>query len=200
MQHKLPELPYAIDALEPHLSAETLEFHYGKHHKKYVDTLNDLVRGTEFADRSLEEIVIAAPSGPLRNNAGQTWNHNLYWQELSSKGGGEPRGELAVGIDRSFGSFSAFRSQFNTAAKELFGSGWVWLSRAKENGKLLIESTKDAENPLMQGRTPLLTCDVWEHAYYIDYRNDRAPYLEAFWHLIDWGFASSRLGAKDAGP
>lgn len=196
MKHKLPELPYAMDALEPHISAETLEFHYGKHHKKYVKTLNDLIEGTEFAEKPLEDIVVAASPGPLRNNAAQTWNHTLYWQSLSPKGGGEPRDELAAAIDRRFGSADTFRTEFTAAAKGLFGSGWVWLAQDPGSGELSIESTKDAGNPLMEGRTALLTCDVWEHAYYIDYRNKRAPYIEAFWKLVNWDFAASRLGAK----
>jgi Fe-Mn family superoxide dismutase len=193
MKHKLPELSYAMDGLEPHISAETLEYHYGKHHKKYVDTLNDLIQGTEFENSSLEEVMTKAPAGPLRNNAGQIWNHTLYWHGLSPKGGGQPKGALAKAIDGSFGSFDAFQTQFTTAAKSLFGSGWVWLAQDTANKKLSIESTKDAENPLMHGRNPLLTCDVWEHAYYIDYRNDRAPYIEAFWKLANWEFAASRL-------
>ncbi len=196
MKHKLPELPYALDALEPHISAETLDFHYGKHHKKYVKTLNDLIQDTEFAEMALDDIVVAASPGPLLNNAAQTWNHTLYWQSLSPKGGGEPRGELATAIERRFGSTDSFKKEFTAAAKELFGSGWVWLAQHPDSGELSIESTKDAGNPLMQGQTALLTCDVWEHAYYIDYRNKKASYIEAFWKLVNWDFAASQLGAK----
>jgi len=192
MKHELPELPYAIDALEPHLSAETLEYHWGKHHRKYVDTLNELIEGTEFADKPLDEIVGSAADGPTLNNAAQAWNHDFYWKCLAPDGGGAPTGLLAEAIDSSFESFDAFREEFTEAAKSRFGSGWAWLINTGD-GVVSIETTSNAGNPLMSGRIALLTCDLWEHAYYIDYRNDRGSYLEAFWKLVNWDFVTSRL-------
>lgn len=194
MKHQLPELPYGLDALEPHLSAETLEYHWGKHHRKYVDTLNELIQGTEFADMPLDEIVSSAGEGKLRNNAAQAWNHDFYWKCMAPDGGGEPKGPLAKAIESTYGSFDAFREKFASAGKSLFGSGWVWLVNTGD-GVLSIDATPNAQNPLMTGRIALLTCDVWEHAYYIDYRNDRGGYLDAFWNLVDWDFVASRLNA-----
>lgn len=191
MKHELPKLPFAENALEPHVSAETIQYHYGKHHAKYVSNLNDLLPGTELEDESLEEIVRKA-SGKLFNNAAQVWNHTFYWNCLSPEGGGSPAGILAEEIGRQFGSFEEFQQQFNDAAGSLFGSGWTWLVRDAEK-KLRILQTSNAGNPVTEGATPLLTCDVWEHAYYIDYRNARPEYLDAFWSLVHWDFVSERL-------
>jgi Fe-Mn family superoxide dismutase len=188
MEHKLPELPYNGDALAPHISAETIDYHYGKHHKAYIDNLNKLIPGTEFENMSLEEIVQKA-SGGIFNNAAQIWNHTFYWNCLSPKGGGELSGELAGAITRSFGSLEEFKSKFTNAAVTQFGSGWAWLVQ-NPDGSLAVEATGNAENPLKRGEKALLTCDVWEHAYYIDYRNARAKYLEAFWNLVNWDFVA----------
>ncbi|MBN2188470.1 MAG: superoxide dismutase [Chitinispirillaceae bacterium] len=186
MEHKLPALPFAMDALEPVISKETLEYHYGKHHAAYVANLNKLIAGTEFENLGLEEIVKKAPAGGIFNNAAQVWNHSFYWQCLAPKdGGGEPSGALADAIKKEFGSFAQFKEQFTKAAVTTFGSGWAWLVRNKE-GKLAIESTGNAGTPIRDGKKALLTCDVWEHAYYIDYRNNRAGYVEAFWKLVNW--------------
>jgi Fe-Mn family superoxide dismutase len=176
MEHKLPQLPYARDALAPHISAETIDYHYGKHHQAYVDNLNKLIPGTEFENMSLEDIIRKA-SGGIYNNAAQVWNHTLYWNCLSPRGGGEPTGNLAEAINKSFGSFAAFKEQFTKATATQFGSGWAWLVR----------------NALQEGKTPLLTCDVWEHAYYIDYRNARPKYIENFWSLVNWDFVAGNL-------
>ncbi len=191
MEHKLPELPYAKNALEPYISAETLDYHYGKHHAAYVNNLNKLIQGTEFADLPLEEIVKKA-SGGIFNNAAQTWNHTFYWNSLTPKGNAEPDGALAAAINTSFGSYAHFKETFTTAATTLFGSGWAWLVQ-NPDGTLAVEQTSNAQNPLTTGKTPLLTCDVWEHAYYIDYRNLRPKYLEAFWSLVNWQFAAKNL-------
>ena len=191
MEYKLPELPYNGDALAPHISAETIDYHYGKHHKAYVDNLNKLIPGTEFENMSLEEIVQKA-SGGIFNNAAQIWNHTFYWNGLSPKGGGEPSGELASAITKGFGSFEKFKGKFTNAAVAQFGSGWAWLVKNLD-GSLTIEATSNAENPLKQGKKALLTCDVWEHAYYIDYRNARAKYLEGFWNLVNWDFVAANL-------
>ncbi len=189
MSFELPALPYAKDALAPHISAETIEYHYGKHHQTYVTNLNNLIAGTEFADLSLEEIVKTAAGG-IFNNAAQVWNHTFYWHSLSPNGGGAPTGGLANAIDRTFGSFEQFKEEFTKTAVTTFGSGWAWLVK-KPNGGLELVSTSNAATPLTAGQTPLLTCDVWEHAYYIDYRNLRPKYLEAFWALVNWEFASA---------
>ena len=192
MEHTLPDLPYAQDALAPHISPETLEFHYGKHHNTYVVNLNNLIADTEFADKSLAEIITSAPTGPIFNNAAQVWNHTFYWNSLSPTGGGEPSGAIADAINTSFGSFAAFQEAFTPKAVTLFGSGWAWLVK-NADGSLSIEQTSNAGNPLTDGKTPILTCDVWEHAYYIDYRNARPKYLEAFWNLVNWDFANANL-------
>ena len=193
-QFTLPELPYAADALEPHISAETLSFHHGKHHAAYVGKLNGLIESTEFANASLEDI-IQKSSGGLFNNAAQVWNHSFYWNCLSPNGGGEPGGALGSAITEFFGGFDAFREQFDAAAVGNFGSGWTWLVK-NTDGSLEIVNTDDAENPMTGGQTPLLTCDVWEHAYYIDYRNARPDYLKAFWQLVNWDFvAANHAGA-----
>jgi superoxide dismutase, Fe-Mn family len=184
MTHMLPPLPYVKDAPPPIISAETLEYHYGKHHQTYVDNLNKLIVGTEFAEAPLEQMVRKA-QGPVFNNAAQVWNHTFYWSGLKPKGGGEPGGALGAAIAKAFGSFAAFKQQFTQAAVTLFGSGWAWLVK-KSDGSLTIVQTSNAGNPMTSGDTPLLTCDVWEHAYYIDYRNARAKYVEAFWGLVNW--------------
>ena len=187
----LPELPYAIDALAPHISKETLEFHYGKHHQAYVTNLGKLIEGTQFANASLEEIILKSEGGVF-NNAAQIWNHTFYWNSLSPKGGGEPTGKIAEAINKDFGSFSAFKEAFTKAAATLFGSGWAFLVQ-DASGKLSITQEPNAGNPLTKDLTPILTCDVWEHAYYIDYRNARPKYIETFWNLVNWDFASSNL-------
>ena len=191
MEHKLPELPYANDALAPGISAETIEYHYGKHHKAYVDNLNKLIPGTEFEKMSLEEIVKKA-SGGIFNNAAQDWNHSFYWNCLSPKAGGEPAGALANAINKNFGSFAQFKEKFSNTAVTTFGSGWAWLVK-NSDGTLSIESSSNAGNPLKDGKKALLTCDVWEHAYYIDYRNARAKYIEAFWNMVNWKFVEQNL-------
>src|SRR6056297_1177475 len=191
MSFSLPDLPYAKDALEPHISAETLEYHYGKHHQTYVDKLNGMIDGTPDADKSLEEIIKSA-SGGLFNNAAQVWNHTFYWHCLSPNGGGAPSGALAEAIERDFGSFDTFKENFTESATGNFGSGWTWLVQ-NGDGSLAIVNTDDAETPLTGSATPLLTCDVWEHAYYIDYRNARPKYLEAFWNLVNWDFVASQM-------
>ena len=192
-RHQLPELPYSRDALEPHISADTLDYHYGKHHASYVEKLNGLIEGTEFESATLEEIVRNA-SGNIFNNAAQVWNHNFYWQCLSPDGGGEPQGKLARAIENEFSTFSEFVDQFDAAAKGNFGSGWTWLTK-DSGGNLGIVNTDDAGNPMTDDRQPLLTCDVWEHAYYLDYRNRRDEYLGAFWKLVNWDFV-----ARNAAP
>lgn len=191
MTFTLPELPYAMDALAPHISKETLEYHYGKHHQTYVTNLNKLVEGTDSAAMSLEELVKTA-SGGIFNNAAQIWNHSFYWGCLSPNGGGEPTGALLEAINQAFGSFVAFKEQFTQASITTFGSGWGWLAQDNK-GQLKIVSTSNAANPMTSGLTPLLTCDVWEHAYYIDYRNRRPDYLNAFWALVNWDFVASNL-------
>ena len=191
MEHKLPDLPYAKDALAPHISAETLEFHYGKHHATYVTNLNKLIVGTEFANLPLEEICKRA-SGGIFNNAAQVWNHTFYWNCLAPKAGGEPTGALAEAITLAFGSFAAFKEKFTATAVGTFGSGWAWLVK-NPDGSLALESTSYAANPLTAGKKPLLTCDVWEHAYYIDYRNARPKYVEAFWNLVNWKFVEANF-------
>lgn len=193
MSHRLPELPYAMNALEPHISQETLEYHYGKHHQTYVDKLNGLVPGTEFENASLEEIITKA-SGAIFNNGAQIWNHTFYWNCLAPQGGGEPNGALMDAIRENFGSFADFKEKFSQSAITLFGSGWAWLVK-NPDGSLDIVGTSNAGNPLTEGKTPLLTCDVWEHAYYIDYRNARPKYLEAFWNLANWDFVAKNLAS-----
>lgn len=191
MEHKLPELPYAQDALAPEISAETLEYHYGKHHKAYVDNLNKLIPDTEFEKLPLEDIIRKA-SGGIFNNAAQVWNHAFYWNCLLPKGSSTPVGDLADAINKTFGSFEQFKEKFTSAAVTLFGSGWAWLVK-NPDGSLAIEASSNAGNPLKDGKKALLTCDVWEHAYYIDYRNARAKYLDAFWNLVNWEFISQNL-------
>ncbi len=191
MAFELPPLPYKMDALEPFISRETLEYHYGKHHQAYVNNLNNLVPGTEFESASLEEIVKRSKGGVF-NNAAQVWNHTFYWDCLSPSGGGEPKGTVLDAIAGSFGSFTAFKDQFTKAAATLFGSGWAWLVKTS-GGKLEIVQESNAGNPMTNGKTPLLTCDVWEHAYYIDKRNRRPDYIADFWNLVNWDFVKKGL-------
>jgi len=191
MIHELPKLPYAPDALEPYISKRTIEFHYGKHHQAYVNNLNKLIPGTPFENAALEEIVRKAAGG-IFNNGAQVWNHTFYWNCLKPQGGGEPAGLLAEAIIKNFGSFGEFREKFSTAAATLFGSGWAWLIK-KEDGSLEIVQESNAGNPLKNGATPLLTCDVWEHAYYLDKQNMRPDYIADFWKLVDWTAVAGRL-------
>jgi len=186
-----PDLPYAHNALEPHISEETISFHYGKHHRTYFDNLIKMIEGTEHANQSLEEI-IKTSSGGIFNNAAQIWNHTFYWNCLKPQGGGEPTGALADAINKSFGSFAEFKEKFTQTAVTTFGSGWGWLVQ-NSDGSLELVSTSNAQCPMTQNQTALLTCDVWEHAYYIDYRNARPKYLEGFWQLVNWDFVSSQF-------
>ncbi|RUO33039.1 superoxide dismutase [Aliidiomarina soli] len=193
MAFELPALPYEKNALEPHISAETLEFHYGKHHQTYVDKLNAQVEGSEYAGKSLEDI-IKSSSGGLFNNAAQVWNHTFYWNCLSPNGGGEPSGAVADAISKKFGSFDKFKEEFTNQAIGNFASGWTWLVKTADGGVDIV-NTDDAETPLTDDSvTPILTVDVWEHAYYIDYRNARPKYLEAFWNLVNWEFVAKNFG------
>jgi Fe-Mn family superoxide dismutase len=191
MTFELPRLLYAQNALEPHISARTLEFHYGKHHQTYVNNLNNLIKGTEFENASLEEIIKNATAGVF-NNAAQIWNHTFYWESFAPKAGGEPAGALADAINKSFGSFVKFKEKFSAASVTLFGSGWAWLVK-KDDGTLDILQESNAGNPMTKGLIPLLTCDVWEHAYYLDYQNRRPDYVTAFWNLIDWNKIEKRF-------
>jgi Fe-Mn family superoxide dismutase len=191
MAFELPKLPYGLDELAPHISKETLEYHYGKHHQSYVDKLNGLIGGTEFENAPLEDIVRKADGG-IFNNGAQVWNHTFYFNSLSPNGGGEPEGELADLIKTSFGSFDGFKEQFSAAAATLFGSGWAWLVK-KDNGQLDIVQESNAGNPLRKNLVPLLTIDVWEHAYYLDRQNKRPAYIDAFWNVVDWKAVADRL-------
>ena len=194
MAHELPALPYAKDALQPHISAETLEYHYGKHHNAYVTNLNNLIKGTDFETLSLEDIVLKS-SGGIFNNAAQVWNHTFYWNCLSPNGGGEPAGALAAAINAKFGSFAAFKEEFSKCAVGTFGSGWAWLVK-NADGSVELMSTSNAGTPMTSGKTALLTCDVWEHAYYIDYRNLRPKFVETFLgNLANWSFAEQNFAA-----
>lgn len=192
MTFELPPLPYAKNALEPHISAETLEYHHGKHHQTYVTNLNNLIKGTEFEKLTLEEIILKS-SGGIFNNAAQVWNHTFYWHCLAPKAGGEPKGHLAEAITKAFGSFAQFKEKFSQSAVTNFGSGWTWLVKNKD-GSLAIVNTANADSPMTKGQKALLTVDVWEHAYYIDYRNARAKYVEMFWNLVNWDFVAKNLG------
>ena len=191
MTHELPKLPYGLNALEPFISQRTIEFHYGKHHQAYVNNLNKLIVGTEFVNASLEEIIRKA-SGGIFNNGAQVWNHTFYWNCMKPKAGGEPKGILYEAILKNFGSFAEFKEKFSTAAATLFGSGWAWLVK-KPDGTLDITQESNAGNPLRSGLTPLLTCDVWEHAYYLDKQNLRPNYIADFWNLVDWDTVAGRL-------
>ena len=192
MAIELPALPYDRTALEPHISGETIDFHYGKHHKTYVDNLNKMIEGTEFADMALEDIIRKSQGG-MFNNAAQIWNHTFYWNCLKPDGGGEPTGKLADAINAAFGDFAKFKDEFTKTSVGTFGSGWGWLVQ-RPDGSLALASTPNAATPLTGEDTPLLTCDVWEHAYYIDYRNARQAYLDAFWKVVDWNAVAGRRG------
>lgn len=191
MTHQLPPLPYEKTALEPFISAETLDYHYGKHHQAYVTNLNNLIPGTEFENLSLEEI-IQKSSGGIFNNAAQVWNHTFYWNSLKPNGGGQPTGALAEAINKTFGSFEKFKEEFTKCAVTTFGSGWAWLVK-NADGSLALVSTSNAATPLTNGQKPLLTIDVWEHAYYIVYRNARPKYVEDFWNFVNWEFAAANF-------
>lgn len=191
MKHVLPKLPYSPESLEPYISKKTIEYHYGKHHMTYVQKLNDLVQGTSFEEMGLEEIIMKADGG-IFNNAAQVWNHTFYWEGFSANGKNTPEGELLDAINKHFGSFEDFKEAFSQKAATLFGSGWAWLVK-KGDGKLAIVQSSNAENPMRTGDKPLLTCDVWEHAYYLDYQNRRPEYVAAFWKLVDWDVVSNRF-------
>ncbi len=191
MTFQLPKLPYAKNALEPFISEKTIEFHYGKHHQTYVDKVNNLIAGTEFENASLEDIIRKAAGG-IFNNGAQVWNHTFYFSQFNPDGCKEPKDELKAAIETKFGSFDAFKEEFTQAAVTLFGSGWAWLVK-NEKGELEIVQTSNAGNPLRDGKTPLLTCDVWEHAYYLDKQNARPKYVEDFWKIVDWKIIAERL-------
>ncbi len=191
MTFELPKLPYEMNALAPYISQETLEYHYGKHHQTYVNNLNNLVPGTEFEGKTLEQIILKATGG-IFNNAAQVWNHTFYWHSMKPQGGGEPTGALAKAIEQKWGSFAAFKEAFTKSATTLFGSGWTWLVQ-NSDGSLDIVNTSNAGTPLTEDKTPLLTCDVWEHAYYIDVRNARPKYLDNWWAVVNWDFAGNNL-------
>jgi Fe-Mn family superoxide dismutase len=191
MAFELIKLPYSLDALVPHISKNTLEFHYGKHHQAYVNNLNGLVPGTKYENAFLDTIVMEAEGG-IFNNGAQVWNHTFYFTSFSPTGGGEPKGALLDAIIRDFNSVAEFREKFSKAAATLFGSGWAWLVK-KAGGKLEIVQESNAGNPLRSGLTPILTCDVWEHAYYLDYQNRRPDYIQAFWNVVDWNIVGKRF-------
>ena len=191
MQHQLPPLPYSNDALMPHISPETIEYHYGKHHQAYVTKLNGGIKGTQFESSSLEEI-IQQSSGGIFNNAAQVWNHTFYWNCLAPQAGGGPSGKIASAIKEKWGSFDTFKKEFSDSAATLFGSGWVWLVK-NASGDLEIFNTSNADTPMKHGHSALLTLDVWEHAYYVDYRNARPKYIEAFWNLVNWDFVNQNF-------
>ena len=198
LEHKLPELPYATNALEPHISERTLQFHHGKHHAKYVKTTNALIAGTEFEDMPLEDIIRKA-DGKLYNQAAQVWNHTFYWNSMHPGGGGAPNGEIEQRIADAFGGYEDFAEQFKTAGADQFGSGWAWL--VLDDDTLKVRSTSDADNPIGDGQVPLLTMDVWEHAYYLDYQNRRPDYIGAFLeHLVNWEFVNENLSMGQVRP
>ncbi len=191
MEIQLPKLPYSHDALEPYISQKTIGFHYGKHHQTYVNKLNELIKGSAFENISLDEI-IKKSEGTVFNNAAQVWNHNFYWQGLSPEGGGKPEGELLAAIEKKYGSFEQFKDDFSQAAATLFGSGWAWLVKKSDGSPDIIQKS-NAENPIQDGDLPLLTCDVWEHAYYLDYQNRRPEYIDAFWNIVNWDLVGKRF-------
>ena len=192
MPFTLPELPYPKTALAPHISSETLDFHHGKHHAAYVKKLNELTAGSKFESLALEDVIKQAGPGPVFNNAAQIWNHTFYWKSMGPGAGGKPSGELEAAITKAFGNFEAFQKAFTDACIGQFGSGWAWLVR-KPDGSLAVEKTPNAETPLTGSNVPLLVCDVWEHAYYIDKRNDRAAYVASWWNLVNWKFAAENF-------
>jgi Fe-Mn family superoxide dismutase len=191
MAFELPQLPYAKDALEPYISEKTLEYHYGKHHQAYVNNVNNLVQGTEFENATLEEIIMKAQGG-IFNNGAQVWNHTFYFMQFNPEGCDEPKDELKAAVESKFGSVEKFKEEFSKAAATLFGSGWAWLV-VDDAGELSIVQTSNAGNPMTDGKKPLMTCDVWEHAYYIDKKNARPKYIEDFWKILDWKVVSERL-------
>lgn len=191
MEHKLPELPYSKEALQPHISAETLEYHHGKHHKAYVTKLNELIKGTEFENMTVEEI-IKKSQGPLFNQAAQHWNHTFFWYCLAPNAGGNPTGKISELINQKYGDFEKFKDEFSKMALNNFGSGWTWVVQT-EDGGIDIMNTGNADTPLKHGRKALLTIDVWEHAYYIDYRNVRADFIKNFWNLVNWNFVNQNI-------
>ncbi len=191
MAIELPALPYERNALAPHISSETIDFHYGKHHQAYVDNLNKQIAGTEFESLDLLTIIKKAQGG-MFNNAAQVWNHTFYWHCLTPGGGGEPTGKLTDAINKAFGDFASFKEKFTQTALTTFGSGWAWLVQ-RPDGSLGLVSTSNAATPITGDDTPLLTCDVWEHAYYVDYRNARPKYVEAFWNLVNWEFVAKQM-------
>ena len=199
MAYSVPDLPYAYDALEPHIDEATMRVHHDKHHQAYVDKVNAALEGTEWADKPIEEVVKnlndlpADKQGPVRNNGGGHYNHSLFWEHMSPNGGGAPSGDLAAAIDEAFGSFDAFKEQFEAAGANQFGSGWAWL--VLDGGKLAVTSTANQDNPLSQGKTPLLGNDVWEHAYYLKYQNKRPDYLKATWNVVNWDKIAERYAA-----
>ncbi len=192
MNHKLPELPFSPEALEPYISKETLSFHHGKHHQAYVNKLNELIQGTQIENKSLEEIIKTATPGPIFNNAAQIWNHTFYWHCLAAKQGGNPKGAIADGIHEAWGDFEKFKTEFTNNAIANFGSGWTWLVKTPDN-KLKIVNTSNAGTPITTQDKPILTIDIWEHAYYIDYKNARPKYVDAFWNLVNWDFANKNI-------
>ncbi|WP_304985532.1 superoxide dismutase [Coxiella-like endosymbiont] len=194
MAFELPNLPYKLNALEPYISQETMEYHHGKHHRAYVDKLNKLIKGTPLEKKSLEEIIMQSDGG-IFNNAAQSWSHNFYWHCMSPEGGGDPSGDLALALKECFGSLEKFKEEFTNSANNHFGSGWAWLVQDK-NGKLEVLSTVNARNPMTESKKPLLTWDVWEHAYYIDNRNDRPKYVNNFWYVVNWDFATKNFQSK----
>jgi len=197
MAYEVPDLPYAYDALEPHIDEATMKVHHDKHHQAYVDKANAALEGTEWADREVEDVLKALDSlpadkqGPVRNNAGGHYNHSLFWEMMSPDGGGEPEGDLAAAIDETFGSFDAFKEEFKNAGINRFGSGWAWL--VWDGSGLAVVSTANQDSPISDGQVPLLGADVWEHAYYLNYQNRRPDYLDAFWNVVDWDYVADRL-------
>ena len=197
MAYEVPELPYAYDALEPHIDEATMKVHHDKHHQAYVDKANAALEGTEWADRDVEDVLKeldalpADKQGPVRNNAGGHYNHSLFWEMMSPDGGGAPEGELAAAIDEAFGSFDAFKEEFKNAGINRFGSGWAWL--VWDGSGLAVVSTANQDSPISDGQVPLLGADVWEHAYYLNYQNRRPDYLDAFWNVVDWDYVTDRL-------
>lgn len=194
MPFELPELPYSLDALSPHISKETLSYHYGKHHQGYIDKTNKLIEGTKYEKATLEDIIKSA-DGKILENAAQAWNHSFYWKSMSPKGGGEPSAELQKELEKHFGSWEKMKEKFIDRAGELFGSGWTWIIRDKD-GQLTVEDRIDEGNPIIDGKKPLLVCDIWEHAYYLDYKNEKEKYFDAFFKLINWEFLEKNLNGK----